>query len=376
MHSELTISKSAFAANVRVACSLLRPGTKLCASLKGNAYGHGLRELAPVAVANGAVYIGVCTNAEVETAAESLAAQGLSAPLLRLRPALPEEAEALQAQGLPVEELVGSWQEALRLHALGEQLGRRIRVHVNLDSGMGRAGFYYKEPAAMAEMRKLVTLSGIEIVGLMTHFPCADAEDLTPTLVTFRDFMQAVQTLKQESPAYRLARVHCASSAMGLRCPEAQQDMVRFGALLYGCRTSEYVPMPSGIQPVMRWRTKVVRVADVAAGTPIGYGALYATPGRVRIATLPLGYGDGYPRQLTNKGVVLICGRRCPVVGRISLNVMTVAAPPEVEAGDEVVLLGCQGAECITAEELGAAFGSVHTEVQMAGFYNTPIFVE
>jgi len=376
MHSELIISKSAFVNNVKIARTHLQPGTKLCASLKGNAYGHGLQVLAPLAVANGAAYIGICTNREAEIAAASLRTAQLSAGLLRLRPPLPEEVEALQRQGLSVEEMVGSWQEAAALHVLGKKLSRRIRVHVNLDSGMGRAGFYYQDENAKAELRKLGALTGIEIAGIMTHFPCADAEDLTPTREVFQAFQETAQKLKAEYRAYRHALVHCASSAMGLRCPEAHLDMVRFGALLYGCRTSEHVPMPEGILPVMSWQTKVVRVAKVAAGTPIGYGALYTAPQPMHIATLPMGYGDGYPRQLSNKSVVLIRGQRCPVVGRISLNVITVAAPPETRPGDEVVLLGRQGSAEITAEELGAAFGSVHTEIQMAGFYNNPRFID
>ncbi len=168
--------------------------------------------------------------------------------------------------------------------------------------------------------------------------------------------------------------IHTHNSAATVRLTERRQDMVRVGAACYGVRTSREFENPKALRPVMSFRTWVAQVREIPRGRTIGYGGLFTTSRDSRIASLPVGFGEGYPRALFNKGIVLIQGRRCPVVGRVSLNVTTVDVTdcdPPVRWGDEAVLIGQQGDEEITFEEMADKFASVHTEINlMAGFLN------
>ncbi|MFO7819384.1 MAG: alanine racemase, partial [Halanaerobacter sp.] len=268
-----------------------------------------------------------------------------------------------------IEEMLGSWEQALRLNRLGLKYQEKIAVHINLDSGMGRSGFYFKRETERKQLLDLPELPGIKVVGIMSHFPRAEEQKLTRTKEALTRFKAAVAYLREHNSSYKNTLVHAASSALGIRVPESHLDMARFGALIYVSRLSKHVPLIEGIKAVMSWKTRVIKVSKVEAGASLGYGA-YRTDRPTRIATLPVGYGDGYPRELSNKGYVLIQGEKCPVVGSICLNTMTVKVPKKVTLGDEVVLLGCQEDNCIKAEELAAQFDSVHTEVQLAGVFN------
>jgi alanine racemase len=187
-----------------------------------------------------------------------------------------------------------------------------------------------------------------------------------------------VAKLKDDLPGDVL--VHSHNSAAGIRLPELRGDMVRMGAACYGVRTSTEFANPEPLRPVMRVRTRVMEIRSVPAGRTIGYGSLFRTERPSRIATLPVGFGEGYPRALFNKGIVLIKGQRCPVVGRVSLNVTTVDITDlkhEVHWGDEAVLFGSQGGETLTFEELADLFAGVHTEINlMAGGFNRRLYVD
>ncbi|MBF0224579.1 MAG: alanine racemase [Desulfobacterales bacterium] len=372
MTSNLFISRSSFASNLRWVRSNLNPSVKICATLKGDAYGHGIYELSKVACKNEIDYIGISSNEE----AEAVFFINPKTSLIRLRPAFPYETECLIRKNIFVEEQAGSWVSAVNLNKIGEKFQTKIKVHLNLDSGMGRSGFYYKKPDIKDKILKIPSFPFLEIVGIMTHFPNADAENVDSTVKSLNDFIDFVSFLKQQNTQYRNSIVHCASSASFLRIPETHLDMIRPGAVLYGNRTSEYVPMSDDIKQVMTWKTKIVHVSEVDADTPIGYGTLYKTNQPTKIATIPIGLCDGYPRSLTNKGYVLIRGIKCPVVGRVSLSLTTVEVPQEIQINDEVILIGSQGQLTIKAEDLAATFSSVHTEIQMAGFHNKRIYVD
>lgn len=369
MHSQLFISKENFKANINIARSVLEQNTKLCVSLKGDAYGHGLRELITPAVESGVDYIGICTNEEAEIAAHSIEESSREVAIIRLRPTFYEEAEELMAKRIQIEEMLGSWEQALRLNRLGLKYEEEIAVHINLDSGMGRAGFYFKREEQRKQLLELPELPGIKVRGIMSHFPRAEEQELARTREALTRFKAAVAYLREQNSNYKETLVHAASSALGIRVPDSHLDMVRFGAVIYGSRLSKHVPKIEGIKAVMSWKTRVIKISNLEAGASLGYGS-YRTDEALRIATLPLGYGDGYPRALSNKGYVLIQGEKCPIVGSICLNTMTVKVPQKVTLGDEVVLLGCQEDNCIEAEELAAQFDSVHTEVQLAGVFN------
>jgi alanine racemase len=362
-HIEVTVSAATFAANIAHLREKVAPA-KLCVVMKANAYGHGLRALAPVAVAAGADYIGICTNPEAAIVREL----GLGIKLLRLRMALPEELEESVKQW-QVEEQVGSMEVAEYLSRMGVWFGRRIPIHINIDTGMGRSGFF---PTQAETIQRICAMPGLQPVGIMTHFASADGQDLKFTEYQIEEFHSLCAALKDCLPQDVLTHTH--NSAATVRLTQKCSDLVRVGAACYGVRTSQAFENPAQLQPVMSVKTRVAQVRQVPMGRTIGYGSLFATSRDSLIASLPVGFGEGYPRSLFNKGVVLIHGHRCPVVGRVSLNITTVDVtdvPETVQWGDEAVLVGRQGNQEITFEELADKFQSVHTEINlMAGFMN------
>lgn len=361
-HVEVRVSRRAFLDNIQALRKLVAPA-KICVVMKANAYGHGLEALAPVAVEAGADCIGICTNPEAET----IRRLGLRVPLLRLRMALPRELDQSVTE-LEIEEQVGTAAAAAYLAESGARRGRPVDVHLKIDTGMGRGGFL---PDELPAIRAVLSSPGLRVRGLMTHFATADGASLEQTerqLATIRALRAELGTALGPGALF-----HTHNSAATVRLPGSREDMVRVGAACYGVRTSREFENPEGLRPVMSFRSWVAQVRDIPRGHAIGYGSLFTTTRDSRIASLPVGFGEGYPRSLFNKGIVLIHGRRCPVVGRVSLNVTTVDVTDceGVAWGDEAVLIGTQGGEEITFEEMADKFASVHTEINlMAGFMN------
>jgi alanine racemase len=360
-HVEVRVSRSTFFDNVRALRDLVAPA-KLCVVMKSNAYGHGLAELAPVAVEAGASYIGICTNPEAET----IRGLGLTIPLLRLRLALPREIEQSLAE-LDVEEQVGSLDSAHYISAAGLRRGKPVRVHLDIDFGMGRSGFF---PEQINAVREALGMKGLDVIGMMSHFPASDGADLSATLAQLQKMVGFRAQLRDDLPPGVMIHTH--NSAAAVRLAE-KGDMVRVGAACYGVRTSSDFENPPALEPVMSIRSWVAGIREVPEGRTIGYGSLFTTQRSSRIASIPVGFGEGYPRALFNKGIVLVRGKRCPVVGRVSLNMVTldVTDVPEATLGDEVVLIGRQGNERVTFEEMADKYASVHTDINMmAGHYN------
>jgi alanine racemase len=362
-HIEVKVCAKTFADNIAHVRQWVAP-SKVCVVMKANAYGHGLKELVPTAVSAGADYIGICTNLE----ASIIRDLGLDVKILRLRMALAEELEE-SSDRLNIEEQVGSFEVADYLSTVGLTWGKNIPVHLNIDTGMGRSGFFSSQ---VELLKKVCCLPGINVVGIMTHFATADGKDLAVTQRQIEDFYSLRKALNNYLPDNVLTHTH--NSAATVRLTPHCNSLVRVGASCYGVRTSQDFENPPELKPVMSIKTKVAQVRAIPAGRTIGYGGLFTTQRDSSIASLPVGFGEGYPRALFNKGIVLIHGRRCPVVGRVSLNITTVDVtdvPGEVKWGDEVVLVGRQGEEEITFEELADKFQSVHTEINlMAGFMN------
>lgn len=361
-HVQVLVSRATFCENVRYLRRLVAP-SKLCVVMKANAYGHGLEALAPVAVEAGADMLGICTNPEAETVRRL----GIKTPLLRLRMALEAEMEE-SVRELDVQEQVGSLEAAAYLSAAGARRGRPVNVHLDIDGGMGRSGFF---PEQMDAIREAMRLPGLRIAGVMSHFPTADSADLARTVEQIDRFDRFCEELGLPDDAL----IHTHNSAATVRLTGQRRAMVRVGAACYGVRTSREFENPAELKPVMSFRTWVAQVRDVPKGRTVGYGGLFTTARDSKIASLPVGFGEGYPRALFNKGIVLIHGKRCPVVGRVSLNVLTIDVTDldsEVRPGDEAVLIGSQGGEQVTFEEMADQFSSVHTEINlMAGSLNT-----
>lgn len=338
---------------------------RLCVVLKANAYGHGLSTLAPLAVKAGAEVLGLCTNDDARLVRDI----GLDIPIMRLRMALADELSDA-AQNLNVEEQVGSEAQAMLLSAIGQRQSKPISVHLNLDTGMGRSGFFV--PKDIAVIQRVLDLPGLRVIGVMTHLAQADAKELTHACAQLDRFDAAIEALGHQLPDDVL--IHSHNSAATLRLADRRRGMVRVGAACFGMRTSTSFDNPEEIQPVMSVRTRIAELREVPAGTTVGYGSRYVTRNRTRIAALPVGFGEGYPRALFNKGVVLIGGKRCPVIGRVSLDILTVDATAlgdTVTRGDEAVLVGMQGSESLCFEELADRYGGVHTEMNlMFGSFN------
>ena len=368
-HIEVAISRGNFARNIGWLRERMTPA-KLCVVMKSDAYGHGLGELLDTAVTAGADYLGICTNDE----AARIRTKYPDFPVMRLRAALPDELEE-SVDVLEIDEIVGSVEVADFLARIGRRRGRPVPVHLKLDTGMGRTGIL---PDELDKAQDICANRGLRVRGIMTHLPCADAADLGDTRRQLEQFGAMVAGLAEDLPDDVLTHSH--NSAASIRLPENRGSMVRVGAACYGVRTSTEFDNPDALRPVMSIRTRVMEIRQVPVGRTLGYGGLFRTQRPSRIATLPVGFGEGYPRALFNKGIVLIKGQRCPVVGRVSLNVTTVDVTDlkgEVRWGDEATLVGSQGTQRVTFEELADLFSSVHTEINlMAGGFNQRVYTD
>ncbi|MGN1083934.1 MAG: alanine racemase [Lachnospiraceae bacterium] len=334
----------------------LAPGVKVAAVIKADAYGHGAVPVAKT-VYEEADWFAV---SNIEEALE-LRACGIEKPILTLGytapPQLPEAIRNGITLTLCDKEAAGEISEAAK------RLEMTARVHIKVDTGMGRIGFAAEEPFAVlaAEAAKL---PNILATGVYTHFARADETDKTATKVQYEKFMAFLAVLERQGLTGPLR--HAENSAAILELPEYQLDMVRLGISLYGMYPSDEVaPQETELWPVMELKSHVAFLKTVPAGTGIGYNATYVTKEPRVIATVPVGYGDGYPRALSNCGRVLIHGKSVPIVGRVCMDQMMldVTDVPEIKRGDLVTLLGRDGKERISAEEIGALSHSFHYEM-------------
>ncbi len=309
----------------------------LCAVVKANAYGHGTVPVAEAALAGGAERFAVATAGE----AAELRAAGIDAPLLVMG--------ALTAQ-----ELHKAIEENADVFAWSEEVAEAApRIHVKLDTGMGRLGTRDRELALRLAARP-------NTVGLMTHFATADDREsglFTEQLEAFTAFVEEVN--RPELPA------HAANSAAALRDPASHLDMVRCGVAIYGLDPFQDDPAAHELEPALSLRSWVASVRRVEAGEGVGYGRVWRAEEPTWVATVPIGYGDGWRRGLTNDRDVLIRGRRHLLVGAVSMDNVAVALGPDtdVEVGDDVVLIGSQGGERILAEEVARRLGTINYEV-------------
>jgi alanine racemase len=347
------IDLAALAANARRL--IQAAGTaRLMAVVKADAYGHGAVPCSHVAVTAGAQALGVHTVAE----AEQLRADGLRVQILVMGPLTGAEWARAAAAGV---DIVAWTPEAVAAAAAAGV----DAVHLELDSGMGRLGARPEDVAALCDAART---SGIAVAGIMTHFDTADARDgehagfFREQLVRFR---AASAALRDQFPD---ADVHAANSAATLRDPAAAFDMVRCGIALYGCSPFHDAPEHAGLVPVMNVVSYLAMVKPIRSRDSVGYGRTWRARRGTRIGLVPLGYADGYARSLGNNAEVLIGGRRVPVVGAVSMDQLTVDLGPESDAavGTPVVVLGAQGAERITAEELAARRGTINYEITCA----------
>jgi len=325
------------------------------AVVKANAYGHGAVEVARTVLEEGASFLGV---AIVEEGIE-LRQAGITAPILILGATLPAQAHLVVAHDLRA--TVTSFSQAEALAQAAQRLGKEVFVHVKVDTGMGRLGLPPAEvPGFLGSLARLPNLT---VEGLFTHFSSADEADQSYTKRQLALLEEVIREL--EGRRLRPALIHAANSAAILTLAPAYFDLVRLGISLYGYYPSAEIKREVVLRPALTWKTTIAYLKQVPPGTFISYGRTYQTRDLETIATLPVGYADGYARSLSNRGQVLVGGRRVPVVGRVCMDQIMVRLPLEIKAevGDEVVLLGEQGEEAIWADEMAAWRETISYEV-------------
>jgi alanine racemase len=346
-----TVDLVAIRRNAAVLRSHLAPKVRLCAVVKADAYGHGALPCARAALAGGATWLAVATAAE----AAQLRSSGLDEPILVMGALSDEELTlALQARADVV-----AWREEFVAVVAGT--GLPARIHVKFDSGMGRLGT--RDPGEVRRVAAAVAATpGLELAGAMTHFATADERDDPFFSEQLARFTPLAAELRAAHPGLV---VHAANSAATLRDPAAHFDMVRCGIAVYGMDPYGDDPATHGLEPALELRSYVAAVKPIGAGESAGYGRRYIATAPTTVATVPIGYGDGLRRALTNNAEVLIGGRRHPVVGAVSMDNITldVGADATVAVGRPVTLIGREGAERILAEEMARRLGSINYEV-------------
>lgn len=355
VHADINLD--AVVHNMDAMHALTKPGTKIMAVIKTDGYGHGA-----IPIAREIEGLDYLYGFAVATAEEALILRedGAKKPILILGATFPEQYEALlRAQICPA---IFSYEAAQELSKAAERLDVQARIHIKLDTGMGRIGFPVSGES-VDTIAQIARLPHMMIEGIFTHFARADELDKTAADRQLADFLQ--MTGRIEAQGVHIPVHHCSNSAGILDLPQANLDVVRAGITLYGLHPSEEVRLARmDMQPVLSLKSQVVHVKTLPAGCEISYGGTYVTEKEQRIATIPVGYGDGYARSLSNKGDVLIRGRRAPIRGRICMDqfMVDVTDIPDVRVGDTVTLIGRDGEACITMEELGEKSGRFNYE--------------
>lgn len=322
--------------------------------VKANAYGHGLVPVAQALYEKGARRFGISNMAEA----------------LELRKLFPD-CKIMLVGALPLESIptivreeiicgVHRLEQALLLSQEGERQGKKATIHLKIDTGMGRLGFRMED---LEDLLKTTQLPHLDVEGIYTHFATADNLDLTYAKEQLAKFNQVNEYL--QSQGVQIPLRHACNSAGVLQLPEAHFDLVRPGIILYGLPPSPYVGKDGDWEPVLTWKTKITHLKTVDLGETISYGRTFRTAYSTQVATLPVGYGDGLRRNLSNCGEVVLNGKRATIIGRICMDqtMIDVTKIPNVKIGDVVTLIGSDGYESIDATEIADLLGTINYEV-------------
>jgi alanine racemase len=329
---------------------------KIMAVVKAEAYGHGAIQIAKTACKAGASWLGVARAGE----ALELRAAGIKEPTFLLGWTPPARMEAL----IKADVSLTFWSEAqlVEISRAAKKVGSRANVHLKIDTGMSRVGVKPKEASALAQ--EAGRIPSIHLEGVFTHLAKADEADPASTNSQLQIFREIISSL--ESSGLRPPIVHCANSAAALRRPEAWYDLVRVGIAMYGLHPSSTCKLPGVVRPALTWKSRLAHVKVLPPGRGVSYGHIYTTASEERIGTVPVGYADGFRRVEGNE--VLVGGKRVPVVGRVTMDQIMVQLDslPAAQPGDEVVIIGSQEAERISAEDVADRWGTINYEVTSA----------
>ena len=348
--------------NINQIRSVMAPGCLLCATVKADCYGHGYKYMTQEMVSSGADWFAVSNLAE----ALQLRRCGIEKPVLILGYTPPENARELVYND--ISQAVFSYDYARALSDAVAAEGVKVNAHIKIDTGMSRLGFLYHDSVdgypVFDEIESTCRLPGIEPEGIFTHFSSADCADGELfTRIQYDLFLSAVERLRQRGIEFRLR--HCSNSAAILRFREMDFDMVRAGIILYGMYPSEQVPRKLKLLPVMELKTVVSLVKMLPAGTPVSYSRTFVTQRDITVATVPIGYADGYPRRLSNKMYMLVNGQKAPIVGNVCMDqcMIDVTGIEGVKEGVEVTVFGTDHGAFLGADEIAEAAGVINYEV-------------
>ncbi len=360
----VNVDLGAICANVQAAMDKVGPNVNMMAVIKTDGYGHGA---VPIARALNKIGVYAYAIATIDEAVE-LRGAGIENPLLILGHVFEDDIEA--ALKYDVTLTVFATENARAISTIAGKAGKTAKVHIKIDTGMGRLGFLPGEESAK-EIAEIFAMPNIEVEGIFSHFATADETDKTFACEQAKKYDDFVNLL--ESRGMKFAIKHLCNSAGiidlsdndGTMASDVKYNMVRSGIMTYGLYPSEEVSKESvRLSPALSLISHVAFVKEVDSGFAVSYGATYVTDGKTKIATIPVGYGDGYPRSLSNKGRVLIGGEYAPIIGRVCMDqfMVDVTNIPNVKQGDEVVLVGSQGDRNISVEEVADLAGSFNYE--------------
>ena len=350
MNTYAEISLAAIKNNIAEIKKYTAAAVRFMAVVKANAYGHGAVAVSRAAVEAGADYLGVANLKE----ALELREAGILSPILILTESPVSVADEIIQHDLT--QTVYSLSEANSLSQEAQKRKKTAKVHVKIDTGMGRVGVFPSE--ALAFISKIASLPALNIEGVFTHFAKAEEPEDLFTEEQFQKFEQIYSRTPQ------IPIKHAANSAATIFHPKTHLNMIRIGLMMYGLYPQGNSRRMVNLRPALSFKSRITYLKTVPAGTPLSYGSTFVTSSETTIATIPVGYADGYSRRLSNRGQVLVKGKRFPIVGRITMDLSLVnLGNTKAEVGDEVVLIGDQGGQGISADELAALEDTISYEV-------------
>ncbi|SIR29926.1 alanine racemase [Halanaerobium kushneri] len=351
----IEIDLSALEHNYKFIRRKINSETKIAAVVKANAYGHGAAKVAKKLSQLGVEYF--CVGSPDEGI--ELREAGIKKPILVLAEVLDSQYQDIIKGDLI--QTAASINTLKALNQVGIKANKIIKVHLKFDTGMGRIGFF---PEDLLEIYQLAEkLKNIKVEGVFSHFARADEKNKEFSFKQLKRFKSALNKIK--AAGFKLPQLHIANSAAVIDLAKTSLDLVRPGIMLYGLLPSNQLKNEAYLKPLLSFKTRIVQLRTLPAGSAVSYGSTYTTEKDERIAVLPIGYKDGYPRLLSNQGEVLINGKRAPIRGRVCMGqtIVSVEQIENVEVGDEVVLIGKQSKEEISATEIADLVGTINYEI-------------
>lgn len=351
------INLQAIAHNIKELKRIIAPDVKLLVAVKADAYGHGLLPVAQTVLKNNADFLGVARLEE----GIKLRQAGIDAPIIVFGYVSP--AQAVELIAFDLVQTIFSLDSAKQFSQNAVARGKKLRAHLKIDTGMGRLGFL-PGTSVLAEILEISRLPGIALEGIFTHFASADSHDKAFAITQLNRFKSLLNQL--ENSGIKIPLCHAANSGAIIDLPQTHMDMVRAGISVYGLLPSKEVDQNKiSLKPAMTLKTTIIHLKRVSSGFKVSYGSTWQTSGPALLATVAIGYGDGYSRLLSNQGQMLVRGQKAPIVGRIcmDLTILDVSHIPNIKIEDEVVVFGKQNNHLLSVDEVAKAANTINYEV-------------